>query len=196
MSIAEITTEIDAYLFRLGQARDLLRDSETAAACPVAAPKRAKVRGAKRPSAADSAARIQQLQQQHKSEKQKAVPCWGTIDSVVTLEDSVPNNKAVIQAMPIKVKSSIKTDDQFPVGLNRTQNSAHRRRRPLQPAATANPPRSASPLESHAPFRVVVVSPEAAQKARDKAEPVVMRSFSMPASPESSRRAFEALFQS
>jgi len=195
MSIIEIVAEIDAALFCLRQARDLLRGPERADARPVAGRKSAKVRVAKRSSTADIAAQIRQIPQQRETTERRAASEVSSSDSVVPLGDSPSDERTVIQATPIKQDTSIEAEAQLPVGPKRAQRADHRRGGRLRAASVTKTARLASPLESRGHLRVVVVSAEAAKKTRDKVTPVVMKHTLTPASPESSRRAFEALFR-
>jgi hypothetical protein len=84
---------------------------------------------------------------------------------------------------------------QLPVAENRAQYPVRLHPKRRKSTAIKETPTPASPLKSIAPFRVVVVSAEEAQKARKHAASAAVEHHRAPTTLRTGRLAFEALFK-
>jgi hypothetical protein len=117
------------------------------------------------------------------------------VELAVTPIDSAPDKAGAIQIVPVRSEASVPQEVQLPVRRERSQDAGRERREQQKQAAAVESAKSAKPLAGPTPLRVVVVSAEEAQKARRPAEYPVAVHFRTPATPQSGRLAFEALFK-
>jgi hypothetical protein len=195
MSIAKIISEIDAYLLCLRQARDLLAGPNGVAGRPNAAHKQARAEVTKKTSTSAKAARLRKVQLRRESVQLKADAESKAVDLVVTRLDSALHKTGVIEMMPVRSGASVPQDVQLPVRRDRSQDAGLQRREQQKQAAAVESAKPARMLAGSAHLRVVVVSAEEAQKARKQTEYSAARHYRTPATPQSGRLAFEALFK-
>jgi hypothetical protein len=196
MSVAEIITEIDAYLLCLRRARQLLAGSDGLARRRNAACKQAATEAKETASAAATAPRIQMAKALREAVRRKA-----TITEIERVALAVaPDGEKAVQTMLFQPHT---TAQRLPVGKgvlssaewDHAQNTVRRRSEPRKQTTVPKSAKPANALSGPVPFRVVVLSAEEAQKAREQAARSVISDQRASSAGLTGRTAFEALFK-
>jgi hypothetical protein len=194
MSISRIVTEIDAYLFRLRQARELLAGSEKAARQRHAPRKRVATRVTEAISAPSPVVRIQPIRVRQKAAQQTMNAANKAVDLVVMPDATTAAQDVSFQPEAESLLPPIEKDMQFAAGRTRTEN-AERQQSGRQERATAlEQAKPMNAISGSPSSRVVVVSAEEVRKAREQAAHFAVKRPRVSVAGLTGRKAFEALF--
>lgn len=192
MSVADIVREIDAYLMRLTQARDLLAESIVAEGRDKAprAPGVTRVRETRqaRRSAPLSTART--VAEEEGGDGEMDLPSPAPVTAPQALPVPTPAQPAAPVLRFPAPSPAASTPEQQPV-VHRVRSAPSRTRTP-RPRA----PASAPALGGSVPSGWIGVSAEEAKRAREQtvAQPAPVPHFEPPATALAGRQAFEAIF--
>lgn len=194
MSISRIVAEIDAYFFRLRQARELLAGSEKVAGQRHASRKRVATRVTEAISAPSPVARIQQAKVRQKVVQRTTNAANKAADLVVVPDTTTAAQDVSFQPEAASPLSPIEKDTRLSAGRTRTEYAGRQQSGRQEQVTTLEQAKPMNTISGSAPSRVVVVSAEEVRKAREKAaQPIVKRPRVSVAGPNG-RKAFEALF--
>ena len=200
MPIAEIILEIDAYLSRLRQARELLSDGKTERP-KTKTPRRQRKILARQTKPAISNRRRADDGKSRSSHPVAAVKkvrerldTTAQLPIAVALDSSRREQATVPEPERITEPSVVVTRLPARRGVASTRSERHRT---AKPAAGTKPDaiRPAIALAGAMNTKVVVVSAEQARQQREQGTPPAVRRPRLPASGLSGRMAFEALFK-
>jgi hypothetical protein len=188
MPIYRIVAEIDAYLFRLRQARELLAGSEKVARQRHASRKQAATRVTEAISAPSLVVRILQVKLRQKVEQQTMNAANKAVDLVVVPDTIAAAQDVSFQPEAASLLSPIDKDMGRSAGWTRTEYAGRQQSSRQEQAKPTNT------ISGSAPSRVVVVSAEEVRKAREQAAHPIVKRPRVSAAGLTGRKAFEALF--
>lgn len=194
MPIAEIVAEIDAYLLCLRRARQLLASSDEVARRRNAVRKQVPTEIAKTVLATSTAGRIQKVQARRRTASRKTIPESKGADMAVVPDSVVTSETTLSHADTTAQQSPVGESLPVPAGRNRTPNVSQPRSDRQKQAASPETAKAANALGGSAVSRVVVVSAEEAQQARERAAHPAVMHHRASATGLTGRAAFEALF--
>jgi hypothetical protein len=194
MSTAEIITEIDAYLLCLRQARKLLDGSDGVARRHNVTRKQAPIEIMKTASAISITASSRKVQTHQRVARPKTNRGIKAASLVVASGRGVAVQMTPIQPEATAELQIVGEDALLASGPERTQDLGLRHSNRQAPAEVQESAKPVNALSNSAPYRVVVVSAEEAQKARERAARPAVNHQHVSASGLTGRRAFEALF--
>lgn len=193
MSTAEIITEIDAYLLCLRRARQLLLGSSGIATRRATARKQAPIEAAKESSPTSAVARIRKVRARQRAAQRKnmgseTVGLVATADSMAAVQTKQLESNSTSPQLPVResVPSSAEP--------NHSEHARDRYGRRQNQVTVSENAKPRNALSSATASRVVVVSPEEAQKARERAAHPLVRQQRVSGVRLTGRAAFEALF--
>ncbi len=205
MPIAEIISEIDAYLLCLRHARDLLSAPMTRVRRTKAPRGKKKVNVTKTAPAVSSRPRIPEKKSRSNSLVRRGKKVEEHVDFVPQLLSSVSHQVAEpeqppIMAVALEVPPVIETEvftsiqERLPI-QSRPHQSTPRRAAPRTFAPKLENLKPTTALTGSMSSRIVVVSAEDAKRERERAAQPEVRPRRMPSSGLTGRLAFEALFK-
>lgn len=194
ISTAEIITEIDAYLLCLRQARELLDGLDGVARRHNVARKQAPIKVTKAASVTSITAPTRKVRVHHKVARPKMDQGRKTADLVVASArmmtvQMTPVQPEVTVELPIAGEGVLlSSEPKRALDLGRRHINQQRQAKVSESAKPVNA------LSNSAPYRVIVVSAEEAQKSRESAAHPAVNQPRVLANGLTGRRAFEALF--
>lgn len=195
MAIAEIINEIDAYLFRLRNARELLRAPITQAPHKNEPRRQKAVKASKtvrpfsrKPRIRENKSRFDRIVAPAKTPKQR-------VDSVSRVRGSVVVAKQPPAAVSAQKSQQDVRIERLPASDRRIR-SPRTERRPVSKRAFATTLETKPAIALAGPVhsKIVVVSAEQAQRERERAAQSEVRRPRVPATGLTGKLAFEALF--
>jgi hypothetical protein len=192
MPISRIVAEIDSYLFRLRQARELLAGSEKVARQRHASRKRVATRVTEAISVPSPVVRIQPIKVRQKVEQQTMNAANKAVDLVV-MPDTI-TAALDVSFQPEAASPPIEKDMQLAAGRTRTENAERQQSGRQEQATALERAKPMNTISGSPSSRVVVVSAEEVRKAREQAAHFVVKSPRASVAGLTGRKAFEALF--
>ena len=200
MPTTEIINEIDAYLSRLRQARELLLDQRTEAAPKRVPGRKRKVAPGKVAPASSRSRRTTKNKSRsdhsvvHLKRGTERVEIGAQVPISATRHASDLEQPAI--ALPERAIPQSVVIKRLPSKGSRTSIRSVRHRTPKSnPGATPDAPKPAIALAGPRDVRIVVVPAEQVRREREKAAQPEVRRPRVPASGLTGRLAFEALFK-
>jgi len=198
--IAEIIFEIDAYLTRLRQARELLSGGRKEPSPNKAHRRKEKILARQTSPVIPNRSRSEKGKPPsphrvtHLKKTRAQVDGSSPLPIPAPLDFSHAEQQPIASVEPTREPSVVVT--RFPAkrGLNSIRSERHR---PAKPAAATKPYAIKPAIALAGPIhtKVVVVSAEQARQQREQASPPAVQRPRIPSSGLSGRRAFEALFK-
>jgi hypothetical protein len=185
MSTPEILTQIDAYLLCLRQVRSLLDGSEEIFKRHHVSRKRVVAKATEAMSTSSAETHMQQVKVQRKTEPRKKDAASKPVDAIAAF-----GAKLAIEAASLKPEAAVQT-----LSIEKATPflvEPKKKNRPEQ-AMTSERTDLAKAINGAFPSRVVVISAEEVQKAREQAHPSVKPPRTQ-STVLSGRKAFDALF--
>jgi hypothetical protein len=208
MAIADIIQEIDAYIARLSQARDLLRASLTGALHPRESYRTRKVAVGKTAPALPGKERVGDVKSRLNSAERKIKPARGANASAS--EQRRPEPPQAVEAhqpliaptapVPVETPAPAQTLERAEPGTERAEPGTPRRRARRRVVreiskAIAETRKPVNALSNSTASRVIVVSAAEVQRERERAAQSVAVRPRVSWTGQTGRLAFEALFK-
>lgn len=198
MSIAEIINEIDVYLARLRNARDLLKAPVKEVRRKSEPRRKRSIRAKKTDRSVSSKPRVRENESRLDRMVPPVTPSRQRVDSLSRVRGSVAPKAAASEppvVVPVQKQQDIRIE-RLPAP-NRQIRSTRTERRPVTKrasGATLEYPKPAIALAGPAHSKIVVVSAEQAQREREQAAQSSVRRPRAPRTGLTGKAAFEALF--